>query len=69
MGPPLSRAGDHWTREDLAEFISEPSRFVEGDARLRTVAAAYRAPMPGVTLDLEQRLLLADHVLGLRSDG
>jgi mono/diheme cytochrome c family protein len=64
LGPPLRKLADNWTRERLAEYLSDPKALVEKDPRLKALARNYSMPMPPVRLDLEQRLRLADYVLG-----
>ena len=64
LGPPLVNAAEYWTREELAEYLTDPASFVGSDARLNSLARQFNMQMPPVRLPLELRLLLADHVLG-----
>ena len=65
LAPPLRRAAEYWTRETLADYLADPARFVESDARLTSLKTQYNQQMPPAGLGREQLLLLADHVLGL----
>ena len=64
LGPTLVRTGEYWTREKLAEYLADPASFVGKDARLNSIARHFNMQMPPARLSLEQRLLLADYVLG-----
>ncbi len=67
MGPPLRHLGRNWDRERLAEFLLDPTPFIEQDERLKALSRTFRAPMtPRPKLELEQRLLLADWLLEKR---
>lgn len=66
LGPPLRELVLHWDANDLAEFFVDPPRRSAADERLRALAERYPRPMePYAHLSREQRLRLADHVLGL----
>ena len=41
LGPGLSGLSAHWKLEQLAEYISEPERFIEQDARLESLKTLY----------------------------
>jgi len=64
LGPTLVDRAEYWTREKLAEYLADPASFVGTDARLNSLAIQFNMQMPPVPLTLEQRLLLADYVLG-----
>jgi hypothetical protein len=70
LGPTLRNKAGYWTRETLAEYLVEPTRFIDKDARLESLKVQYNVQMPGVpsSLTREQVLMLADHVLGLGED-
>jgi cytochrome c553 len=63
--PPLLDADRHWTREDLAAYLDDPRTWIQRDERLRALDLRYPIAMPAASVPLEQRLQLADHVLGL----
>lgn len=66
LGPPLRGLSAHWDRERLARFFADPKPFVAEDARVAELLRKYPAPMSRYdNLDREQRLVLADWVLGL----
>jgi len=67
LGPSLRNKGEYWTRETLADYLVEPTRFIAEDARLKSLEAQFNVQMPGVpsSLEREQLLMLADHILGL----
>lgn len=67
--PPLLDADQHWTREDLADYLNDPRSWIERDERLRALDLRYPIAMPAAPVPLEERLQLADHVLGLRAAG
>jgi cytochrome c553 len=65
MGPPLRSLGAHWTRESLAEYLVDPRAAVRKDPRLQALDQRYMMPMQAYPhVSLEERLALADHVLG-----
>lgn len=70
LGPTLRNKAAYWTRETLAEYLVEPTRFIHKDARLKSLEAQFNVQMPGVpsSLTREQVLMLADHVLGLSAE-
>jgi mono/diheme cytochrome c family protein len=64
-GPELADLAAHWSRAELARFLAEPGERLERDGRLQALRAAYRGSMSSYdNLSEEQRLLLADHLLG-----
>lgn len=66
LGPPLRALVLHWDAGDLAEFFADPAAWSAGDERLSALAERYPRPMaPYAQLSREERLRLADHVLGL----
>ncbi len=66
LGPTLRGKKVFWTREKLAGYLSDPQSVIRGDERLETQAGKYMLPMVKfVGLTQEQRLALADFVLGL----
>lgn len=66
LGPALVDKKSFWTREELAQYLTDPQARIQKDARLAKQADLYRLPMTKfVGLSLEQRLALADHVLAL----
>ena len=65
LGPPLRELSMHWTREQLAEYFPDPEAVLRTNERLNAVARVFTMKMPGVTLPVEQRLVLADYVLEL----
>ncbi len=54
-----------WSREQLAEYLASPRAWIEKDERLAQLKQRYSLEMPAVGLPVEDRLLLADHVLEL----
>lgn len=64
MGPSLGEVAAHWTREELVQFIADPTPFVARDARLKKLAGAYRTPMKPSPIGQADRELLADFLLG-----
>lgn len=67
LGPALLDKKPFWTRESLAQYLTDPAARIAQDERLARQADLYRLPMTKfVGLTLEQRLALADHVLALR---
>ena len=65
LAPPLEDLDAHWTRAQLAEYLSNPRAWVERDERLQALKARYSLEMPAVSSPEQDRLLLADHVLAL----
>ncbi len=66
LGPALVDKKSFWTRETLAQYLTDPQARIQKDARLSKQADLYRLPMTKfVGLSLEQRLAIADHVLAL----
>jgi mono/diheme cytochrome c family protein len=66
LGPPLRGLREHWTRERLVAYLADPRAFVQKDPRLQVLDRRYSMPMQAFAqLSEEQRLALADHVLGL----
>ena len=63
-GPPLSGLREHYSKQQLLEFLRNPESYARHDDRLRRQLEGYVAMMPGYgyldSLELEQ---LADHVL------
>lgn len=66
MGPPLRNLAAHWQREELAKFFLDPSGYAKGQPRLAEMMKAYRMPMTPIVASEADRLLLADHVLGMK---
>ena len=65
LGPPFGDLAAKWTREELAEFLGDVERFEASDERIRALAAEYPGNMGSyANLSLEERLRLADHLLG-----
>lgn len=65
FGPGLQQAGEFWTRESLSAYLADPVGTVAKDPRLTALSRNYSMKMPPVRgLSEEQRLQLADHVLG-----
>lgn len=66
MGPAIQGASQHWTREQLTEYLLDPQSFVERDERLRQQMSRYPARMASFKhLDEEERGRVAEFVLGL----
>ena len=66
LGPPLENLAEHWTREELADFFGNVERWEEEDERVRRLSEEYDGNMQAYdNLSLEERLRLADYVLGL----
>jgi mono/diheme cytochrome c family protein len=66
MGPSLLDLEQHWTRDQLVEYLLEPQAFVQRDERLRAQRSRYPQRMASFKhLTEEERGLVADHVLGL----
>ncbi len=63
--PPFGELAEHWTRETIAEYLTDPLTVVERTPRLKALKERYNQQMPPVMLPVEQRLLLADYVLEL----
>ena len=64
LGPPLRDLGRHWDREDLARFLAAPSDWNEDD-RLAGLRQSFSSEMSSYdNLSEEERLRLADHLLG-----
>ena len=68
LGPPLRHLEKNWTRESIAEYLADPKAKIASDGRMKALALNFRMPMPPVRLDLEQRLMLADHALKLSAE-
>jgi len=66
MGPPLQQLTEHWKREDLARFFTNPAAATESDARLKQLSRTFRTPMAPIVASESDRLALADFVLGLK---
>jgi len=66
MGPPLRDLAAHWQRDELAKFFLDPSGYAKGQPRLAEMMKAYRMPMTPIAASEADRLLIADHVLGLK---
>ena len=65
LGPTLHGKKQHWTREKLATYLANPQSVIQGDKRLEEQETHFMIKMvPFANLTLEQRLALADHVLG-----
>jgi mono/diheme cytochrome c family protein len=65
-GPTLHGKQQFWTRAKLAAYFLDPQSVIRGDARLEAQAGRYLLSMVKfVGLSPEQRLALADYVLGL----
>lgn len=64
LGPPLRGLAKHWTREELASYLADPQAAVARDPRLAELARQYAKEMPAITTPEEQRLEIADYVLG-----
>lgn len=65
-GPPLFEVGEHWTRLELAKYLADPDAFKGTVPRLIELDQEYSTNMnPYANLSLEQRLELADYLLGL----
>jgi len=64
LGPGLRDLGRHWTREELASYFADPQAALASDPRLAELARQYAREMPAITTPEEQRLEIADHVLG-----
>jgi mono/diheme cytochrome c family protein len=64
-GPPLRGLDAHWTVETLAEYISDPSVFVDEDPRLQKVSESYPdSEMPAFDVfPAEERRALAAYLL------
>ena len=65
FGPSLRGAAEYWTREGIAAYLADPQAVVAKDVRLMALSRNYNMQMPPVRLSEEQRLMLADYVLGL----
>jgi len=66
LGPPLRGLDQHWTRETLADYLSDPKAVIDRDPRLQKLAKRFAMmPMPPVLYERELRLRLADHALAL----
>jgi mono/diheme cytochrome c family protein len=66
MGPPLRNLSAHWQRDELAKFFLDPSGYAKGQPRLAEMMKAYRMPMTPIVASEADRLVLADHVLGMK---
>lgn len=66
-GPALAGLDEHWTVEDLADFIDDPESWVAKRDRLAVLKSQYPLPMLPTTrpVPLEDRLLLARWLLTL----
>lgn len=66
LGPALFDKKSFWTRQELAQYLTDPQARIQKDERLAKQADLYRLPMTKfVALSREQRLAIADHVLAL----
>jgi cytochrome c2 len=66
LGPPLRGLDAHWTRESLAEYLTDPKAAIESNQRLKTLSLNFSMHMPPVVnFTPEQRLAIADHALAL----
>ena len=65
FGPSLRGTSEYWTREKMAAYFADPQSVVAKDTRLMALSRNYNMQMPPVRLSEEQRLMLADYVLGL----
>ena len=66
--PGFAGLDDHWTREQLAEYLGNPRAWIDKDARLRELKRRYSMEMPAFGAPLPDRLALADHVLRLAAE-
>ena len=66
-GPPLSGLTQHWSAEDLADFIDDPEAWVAKDDRLAVKKSEFTVPMmpPMRPISIEDRTLLARWLLTL----
>ena len=66
LGPPLRGLDAHWTRESLADYMTDPKAAIDSNPRLKTVSLNFSMHMPPVlNFTPEQRLAIADHALAL----
>lgn len=66
LGPPLRGLDANWTRESLADYLTDPKGAIATTPRLKTLSLNFSMQMPPVTnFTPEQRLLIADHALAL----
>lgn len=66
VGPPLRGLAQHWDRESLADYLADPRKRLESDARLKALSLNFSMHMPPATnFTPAQRLLIADHALAL----
>ena len=63
-GPPLRSLRQHWTRQQLAAYLADPKARIKTDPRLQKLSRQFPREMPAVSLSEEERLAIADHVLG-----
>ena len=67
LGPTLSGLDSNWKLDELAEYISEPERFIADDPRLQKLKTAFPdMAMPAYdAIPAESRRLLAAYVMSL----
>jgi mono/diheme cytochrome c family protein len=67
LGPTLQGIAEHWTADELTEFIANPAPFVAERPRLREMLEIdYKMPMTAnATLTEDERRALAEWVLAL----
>lgn len=67
LGPTLQGIAEHWTAQELAEFIGDPAPFVSERPRLREMLELdYKMPMTAnASLTADERRALAEWVLSL----
>ena len=63
LAPSLKRLGERWAAEELGKFLVDPLGYKEMDARLKTLAKRYPAPMPVFTMADSDRKLLVEYLL------
>ena len=67
LGPPLLDVERHWTREELARYFADPRPFFDRKPHLGEISKRYASRMPAFSTAEDERLALADYVLGLSS--
>jgi len=66
LGPALQSLSTDWTRARLAEYLADPRALVESDERLAALDREFSSDMGRYdNLSLDERLVLADWLLGL----
>ena len=66
LGPALTGASAHWTREQLIAYFADPQGYAAKDPRLAKQASKYFQPMPMFKMLTPDELAsLADYVLKL----